>query len=173
MRGEFLYLRGFSSIELLVVCVILVLVAAVSIPFYGRIRRRTELRSAAMEIGTTLVAARMKAVRYNSTVRVVASPQTLRRGRADDQRRDAHADPDSLSELNLQGRHPGQGYAVRETPSGGSIDFDGNGRRVAPPATTPGRIVIEGPVGSGLKNQITIDVSTGGRVQIVTPTAWK
>lgn len=165
--------RGFSTIELLVVAVLLVLAAAVTIPFYGRLRRRTELRSAAMEIGTTLVAARMKAVRYNSTVRVVANPQSSSEPgpsiSAETLTPIPTPFPSSISKVVISGS------AMRfvSTPAGGSIDFDGNGRRVAPPGTTPGRIVIEGPTGSPLKNQITIDVTTGGRVQIVTPTAWK
>jgi Tfp pilus assembly protein FimT len=158
---------------LLVVCVLLVLVGAVSIPFYGRIRRRTELRSAAMEIGTTLVAARMKAVRYNSTVRVIASPQVLGEAGPTISSQTLTPIPTPFPSSNSKVVIPSKAMQFVTTPSGGSIDFDGNGRRVAPPATTPGQIVIEGPVGSGLKNQITIDVSTGGRVHIVTPTVWR
>jgi Tfp pilus assembly protein FimT len=165
--------RGFSTIELLVVLIFIVLLAAVSIPFWNRIRRRTELRSAAMEIGTTLIAARMKAVRYNSTVRVVANPQGISEPgpsiSAETLTPIPTPFPSSLSKVII----PGSAMRFVTTPAGGSIDFDGNGRRIAPPGATPGRIVIEGPTGSPLKNQITIDVTTGGRVQIVTPTTWK
>ena len=57
-------------IELLIVIVIFGLLAAVSVPWFGKIRRRAELRSAAMEIGTTLVAARMKAVKRLSLIHI-------------------------------------------------------------------------------------------------------
>ena len=159
-------------IELLIVVVLLVLLAGVTIPFYGKIRRRTELRSAAMEIGTTLIAARMKAVRYNSTVRVIASQDSSDVGPAISAQTLTPIPtpfPSSLSKVVISGN------AMRfvTTPAGGSIDFDSSGRRVAPPGATPGQIVIEGPTQSSLKNQITIDVSTGGRVQIVTPTVWQ
>lgn len=165
--------RGFSTIELLVVLVLLVLLASVSIPFYGKIRRRTELRSAAMEIGTTLVAARMKAVRYNSTVRVVASPQGPAEPGPSISSETLTPVPTPYPSSNSKVIISGSAMRFVSTPSGGSIDFDGNGRRVAPPVETPGRIVIEGPTNSGVKNQITIDVSTSGKVQIVTPAVWQ
>jgi hypothetical protein len=43
------------------------------VPFWGKARRRVELRRMAMEIGTTLLAARMKAVRQNAQTSVVIS----------------------------------------------------------------------------------------------------
>ena len=166
-------------LELLVVVVIVGLLAAVSVPWFAKIRRRTELRSAAMEIGTTLLAARMKAIKRNVTTSVIITASSGA---------DAHvidtleptpvlpplaptpmASANSLATLNISSR------AIRfvETPSGGSITFDGSGRRIAPPSPTPGAIVIEGPVGIGPTNQITIDTSLSGRVRIVTPVVWQ
>jgi Tfp pilus assembly protein FimT len=165
--------RGFSTIEVLVVILLVLLLASVSIPFYGKLRRRSELRAVAMEIGTTLIAARMKAVRYNSTVRVIASPPgssdpgpTLTSFRGNPLPTPV---PNSMNTIRM----PGKAMRFVTTPTGGWIDFDGNGRRVAPAGTSDGMIVIEGPLGSTAKNQITIDVSAGGRVRIVTPTVWQ
>jgi type IV fimbrial biogenesis protein FimT len=169
--------RGFSLIELLIVIVILGLLAAVSVPWFGKIRRRAELRSAAMEIGTTLVAARMKAVRRNVNASVVI---TAASGSDTSHEIDTvqvtpavtpvpTAAPNTGSPLYISAR------AIRfvATPAGGSITFDASGRRVAPLSPTPGRIVIEGPVGIGPTNQITIDTSAGGRVSIITPPVWQ
>ena len=126
-----------------------------------------------MEIGTTLIAARMKAVRYNSPVRVIAVPAdstnegpTIQSFRGNPLPTPV---PNSVSRVVI----PSRAMRFVTTPTGGWIDFDGNGRRVAPAGTNNGTIVIEGPVNSSVKNQITIDVSTGGRVKIVTPTVWQ
>lgn len=166
--------RGFSFIELLLVIVILGLLVAVSIPWFGKMRRRAELRSAAMEIGTTLVAARMKAVKanVNTSVRINTSSTVDGAHEIDTSAPVTPAPtpvPSSMVPLLLSAR------AIRfvETPGGGSITFDGSGRMVTPPAPTPGRIVIEGPVGIGPTNQILIETTVGGRVRIVTPVVWQ
>jgi Tfp pilus assembly protein FimT len=166
-------------LELLVVVVIAGMLAAVSVPWLAKIRRRTELRSAAMEIGTSLLAARMKAVKKNVMESVVFTPDSGRGSHSLDTIEPTpvlppavtpvFAAPNPLATLNISSR------AIRfvETPVGGSITFDGSGRMVTPPAPTPGRVVIEGPVGIGPTNQITIETTVGGRVRIVTPVVWQ
>lgn len=164
-------------LELLVVVVILGILAAVAVPWFAKIRRRTELRSAAMEIGTTLMAARMKAVKrnVNTSVTISAAPS------ADSTHEINTIEPtpppvtpvptpsSRLATLLL----PGRAIRFVATPGGGRIEFDGSGRRVAPPSPTPGTIVIEGPVGIGPTNQITIETNLAGRVRIVTPVVWQ
>jgi prepilin-type N-terminal cleavage/methylation domain-containing protein len=163
--------RGFSVLELLVVLLILTLLALVSIPWFNKIRRRAEIRSSAMEISTTLVAARMRAVKRNVNVRVVITPAAS----VGDSTRIATIEPaplpggaNSLNDLLLSGR----AARFTELPEGG-ITFDGSGRRVVPLSTTPGPIVIEGPVGGGPVNPITIETNAAGRVRIVTPVVWQ
>jgi prepilin-type N-terminal cleavage/methylation domain-containing protein len=169
--------NGFSAIELLLVMVILGIMAAVTIPFIGKMRRRSELTSAAMQVSTTLLAARMKAVRYNAPTSVAVTPSS---------------DPGTPNELDtiapaLPAITPtpvphtaakliisGRAFRFVATPPGGVVAFDGTGRLVPPPAApTPSQIVIEGPVGGGLTNQITIETNSAGRVRIITPTQWQ
>ncbi len=169
--------KGFSAVEMLAVVVILGVIVAVAIPFFNRMRRRSELTSAAMQVSTTLVAARMKAVRYNAPTSVAVTPSS---------------DPGIPNEFdtiepalpattptpvaNPMGRLQISGRTFRfvATPPGGVVGFDGAGRLVPPPAApTPSQIVIEGPVGAGPTNQMTIEVNSAGRVRIIPPTQWQ
>ena len=170
-------LKGFSAVELLIVMVLLGVMAAITIPFFGKMRRRSELTSAAMQVSTTLLAARMKAVRYNAATTVAVTPSS---------------DPGTPNELDtiepvLPATTPtpaanpmgkllisGRAFHFVATPPGGVVSFDGAGRLLPPPAVpTPSQIVIEGPVGGGLTNQITIETNSAGRVRIITPTEWQ
>ena len=159
-------------IELLIVIFIIGILAAVAVPFWGKVRRRTELRSMAMEIGTTLLAARMKAVRQNARTSIVITDTGDSLGI--DTRLTVAAPPptpaaDPLAHLSLSTR------ALRfvAMPAGGIITFDGSGRRVVPLDPTPATITIEGPIGGGPVNRITIDTNTAGKVRIVPPAAWQ
>ena len=170
--------RGFTFIEMLIVLAILVLLVLVSIPFFNRMRRRSEMRSAAMEISTTLVAARMRAVRQNVNATVFITPaatlgqfNTIATVEATPIATPAFvptpaANP--LSNLLL----PGRALRVVDSPAGG-ITFNGEGRRIAPLSPIPGTITIEGPMGGGPVNQITIDTNTAGKVKIITPVVWQ
>jgi Tfp pilus assembly protein FimT len=165
--------------ELLVVIVILGLLATVSIPWINKIRRRAQIRSAAMEISTTLVAARMKAVRRNLNVSVFITPAASvgEFSRITTIEATPVATPavvptpgaNSLADLLISGST----LRFVDTPTGG-ITFDGGGRRIVPLSTTPvGTIKIEGPLGGGPVNPITIETNTAGRVRIITPVAWQ
>ena len=170
--------RGFSVIEMLVVLLLLVLLVLVSIPWFSRIRRRAEIRSAAMEISTTLVAARMRAVRQNVNATVFITPAASLAGFNSITTVEATpvATPafvptpsaNSLSNLLISGR----ALRVVDSPAGG-ITFNGEGRRIAPVSPLPGTITIEGPMGGGPVNQITIDTNTAGKVKIITPVVWQ
>ncbi len=164
--------------ELLIVIAILGVLAVVSIPWFAKLRRRSELRSVAMEIGTTLVAARMKAVRMNGNAQVEINATTVVDGVHEIDTIDPPPPP--VTPAPTAAPNPGvplllSARAIRfvETPQGGSIIFGSSGRMVAPPSPTPGRIVIEGPVGIGPTNQITIETQAGGRVRIITPVVWQ
>jgi hypothetical protein len=62
-----------------------------------------------------------------------------------------------------------------ETPVGGVITFGGDGRMTAPVlgSLTPAVITVEGPANSSPRNSISINTSSNGRIQFVTPVDWQ
>ena len=170
--------RGFSVIEMLVAMMLLILLVLVSIPWLNRIRRRSEIRSAAMEISTTLVAARMRAVKRNLNANVFITPAATLGdfNRIGTIEATPIATPafvptpsaNSLNNLLISGKT----LRFVDTPVGG-ITFNGEGRRIVPVSPIPGTITIEGPMGGGPVNQITIETNTAGKVRIITPVVWQ
>jgi Tfp pilus assembly protein FimT len=158
--------------------VILGILAAVSMPFFAKLRRRAELRSAAMEVSTTLLAARMKAVRHNATTRVVITPNASEDGSHVFETIEPTPIPTPgvtpVANPGMQVRLSSKTFQFVTIPDDNTIAFDSAGRLLPPPpAPTPAVIVIEGPVRPGPKNQITIETSSGGRVRVVTPVEWQ
>lgn len=158
---------GFTLIELLIVVAIIALMAFVAAPWFSRISQRNQLRSAARELQTTLLAARMTAVRNNGSVsvRIVpASPGV-----------DHHSlgtwldvSPErQVAELELSGN-----VRFVSLPPGDRVVFTADGRRL-PPGVTHQDIVVEGPVGSALTNQITVQAWENGRIGFVLPVNWR
>lgn len=168
-----LFAGGFSLVELLVVVAILGLVAAASAPSLARMGRRNRLRAAAGEIQSTLLAARMRAVKRNQPASVYIVPAVAGSMHELDT---IEADPPSPTPTpDPINRVMVAASAIRfvSLPANQKVTFDGNGRRIGPPPPTPGSIVIEGPVGSAAPNQITIRTSLTGRVEVITPAVWQ
>lgn len=166
--------EGFTLIELVVVVGILGLMAAVSVPWLVKYARRNQLRSAAAEIQSSLLATRLRAVRRNlpATLVIVASGAT----QSDHLLETIEAVPPAPTPtpLPIQVFHiAGNVFSFVTLPPGNKITFDGNGRRLAPPAPTPSSIVVEGPVGATVTNQITIQTSLTGRIEVITPAVWQ
>src|SRR5262247_3331950 len=69
-------IRGFSMLELLVVMAILAILALAVAPWFAKVAQRNELRSSTQEVATTLMAARMRAVKRNLPARVVVTRAT-------------------------------------------------------------------------------------------------
>lgn len=165
--------RGFSIIELLVVFMIIGALSLVAVPWFYKIAQRNSLKSAAREVQTTLLAARVKAVNRNRPVSVLITSlgppvefQTLEPN--------PPAPTPTRAPLNLT--LPSRAARLYETPTaaGGIITFGGDGRLVNPPLQpTPGlQYILEGPVGAATPNRITIKADTSGRIAVVTPVDW-
>jgi Tfp pilus assembly protein FimT len=165
--------KGFSILEALVVMLIIALVAAVSIPSFVRLSRRQKVISAAHEIQQTLLATRMRAVRANQTASLVIEPASG----SQSVHELALVAPDPFPALTPTPVNrtylPGNSISFVVTPLNSKVTFGGDGRIISPPAPTPAIITVQGPVGSPVTNQVTIQANSSGKVQVVTPTVWQ
>ncbi|HMF09417.1 MAG TPA: prepilin-type N-terminal cleavage/methylation domain-containing protein [Thermoanaerobaculia bacterium] len=173
-RGRRLPPPGFSLVELLIVVALIALAALVAVPWFFKIQQRTQLRSDAYEIQAAVIAARMSAVKYNTTASVTITV--------------AAAGLDAHEIETAYGAMTGFGtptpiptakpflISVKhlnfvETPASGQITFRGDGTLSSPPFPTPGVIKVAGPPPGNL-NQITIQADPNGRVRVITPAVW-
>ena len=154
---------GFSLVELIVVVALMGMMALIAAPWFIRMGQRSQIRSAAHEIQTTLLAARMKAVNLNQPVSVVIASVTpplefQTRGTA------PGPTPTPLARLSL----PATAAELIETPAAanGTITFGGDGRVMNFGSRTPIVMRIQGPIGMRTPNQYQIRTSSGGRVEV-------
>jgi prepilin-type N-terminal cleavage/methylation domain-containing protein len=166
--------RGYSLAELLVVMAIMAALSLVAIPWFLKISQRNALKSAAREVQTTLLAARMKAVRRNQPVSVAITPGPPVQLAILEPQPPAPTPTNVPQVLGLPVNSAFM-FATPKAPSG-LITFAGDGRiplAVTPPPT-PGayEYVLRGPLGVATPNQITVQVWPNGRVVVVTPTDW-
>jgi prepilin-type N-terminal cleavage/methylation domain-containing protein len=156
---------GFSLIELVVVLALMAMMALIATPWFVRMGQRNQIRSAAHELQTTLLAARMKAVNLNQPVSVVVAAITPPL-RFDTMTSVAALTPTPtpLARLIL----PERAAELIETPSvaGGTITFGGDGRVINIDSRTPAVFRIQGPVGMRTPNQYEIRTTSGGRVEV-------
>ena len=141
--------QGYTLAELIVVLAIVGFLAAFGAPFLAKISQRNNLKSAVREIQSTLMAARMTAVKRNAPVSVaivsLTPPITLQV---------IEPQPPAPTPTNPPKFIVLPALAVRfvETPNttNGAVAFGGDGRLITTPplpATTPAlRMIVEGPV---------------------------
>jgi prepilin-type N-terminal cleavage/methylation domain-containing protein len=157
---------GYTLVELLIVVAIIALMAFVAAPWFSRISQRNQLRSAARELQTTLLAARMTAVRNNvsASVRIIpASP-----GVGD---HSIETWLDVSPERRIARLQVAGNVRFASLPPADRIVFTADGRRT-PSGVSHQDIVVEGPVGSVLTNQIRVQTWENGRIVFVLPTSW-
>lgn len=160
---------GFSLIELMVVMAIVAMMALVAVPWFVKISQRNQVKSAANEIQSTLLAARMIAVKINQPVQVVVTTA-------------AATDPVHLLETiepnppaGTPTPVPRRTYIQKKAVNFVTADtlvFEGDGRLSLPAPPAPGVIIVRGPVGVSNPNDITVQTESNGRIRVITPTAW-
>jgi prepilin-type N-terminal cleavage/methylation domain-containing protein len=165
--------RGYTLVEILVVMAILGILSLVAIPWLHKVAQRNALKSGAREIATTLMAARMTAVKLNQPVSVVLNSITPPIQIAIVEPAPPAPTPTKVPQLLLLSRNDVRMFATPGT-TGGTITFGGDGRLANVPALTPAAVmIVDGPVNSSPRNQIQISTSQAGRVQVITPVDWQ
>jgi len=156
---------GFSLAELMIVLAIIAAMALVAVPWFVKIAQRQTLQSAGREIAVMLTAARMKAVKRNAQVAVIASSGSPIEFQTIEPAPPAPTPTPFPSMLRLPAK---AARFLGATPA--PIIFGGDGRIAAGVKIDT---VIEGPVGMATPNAITIRTNPNGRVEVITPVNWQ
>lgn len=160
--------RGFSIVELLVVMAIIGILALAAAPWFAKISQRNELKSAGSELAITLAAARMRAVKRNLPARVVVTRNTGSMGfHRVETFEDVNPTPIKVSETRISARvdfppSPPLPWNVQAAV----ITFGPDGRLVG---VSPQTFTIRGPVGAGTPNDLPVQVSGNGKIEVLKP----
>ena len=164
--------KGFTFIEMLIVLSIIALMSLIAVPWFVKLAQRNQMKSAAREIQTSLLAARMRAVKrnFNTSFLITTAAPTGDRHIFDVIEMDPPAPtptPVPIQRFEI----PNKNVEFIALPAGGKITFGGDGRMITPGATTD--VVFRGVSGATALNQITIRTHGNGRVQVITPVNWQ
>lgn len=149
---------------------LIAMMSLLAAPWFIKLYQRNQVRSAAHEIQSTLLAARMKAARLNQQVSVVIlsavppielqtlAPPPLTPG------------PTPIPPVM---KLPAGSVEFVTTPNsvGGIVTFGGDGR-VVNFTTTPATYQIQGPVGKVMPTPVAVRVNSAGRVEVEMPKVW-
>ena len=160
--------RGFSIVELLIVMAILSILALAAAPWFAKISQRNEVRSAGSELAITLAAARMRAVKRNLPARVIITRATGSQGfNLVETFEEVIPTPIKVQEARISARvdFPTSGIPGPYGPTQPTVvTFGPDGRAQAAAVFT-----IRGPRGAGTQNDLPVEVSANGKVEVLKP----
>jgi prepilin-type N-terminal cleavage/methylation domain-containing protein len=161
--------RGFSLVELAIVVALVAMMSLIAAPWFVKIYQRNQVKSAAFEVQTTLIAARMRAVKRNVPVSVIITSVTPPIELKTVEPPPATPNPTPVPPVL---KLPASAVQFVATPlsGGGTVTFGSDGRLLNFANQTPAVYQMEGPVGQTTPIPIWVRINSGGRVEVVTPT---
>ncbi len=162
--------RGFSVIEILIVLAIIAVLALAAAPWFAKISQRNEVKSAGGELAITFAAARMRAVKRNLPARVVITRNTGA-GFHLVETYEELSTPLKVGEGRISARVDfpptiGPPYTALYATNPSVITFGPDGRVVGPAPVT---FTIQGVVGAGTLNNLPIQVTATGKIEVLKP----
>ena len=163
--------RGFSIIEILIVLAIIAVLALAAAPWFAKISQRNEVKSAGGELALTLAAARMRAVKRNLPATVVITRNTGSQGfHLVETFENVNPTPIKVGQTRISARVdfpisgiPGP-YGPGPQPVSVTFGPDGRCQDTNPPTFT-----IRGVVGGGVQNDLPVQVSGNGKIEVLKP----
>ena len=160
--------RGFSIIELMVVMAIIAAMSLAAAPWFLKIMQRNLMKSSAAEMSVTFAAARMRAVKRNvpAEVRITIASST--------QPFHLLETFEMVQPIELKVGEARLTPKVEFPPRDGSASVSQPARLIArftPDGRTgsPLWFTIRGPVGAGTQNDVTVSISTSGKINVLGP----
>jgi prepilin-type N-terminal cleavage/methylation domain-containing protein len=156
--------RGFSIVEILIVLAILAVLLLAAAPWFAKISQRNEVKSAGSQLAITLAAARMRAVKRNLPARVVLTPASPTQPFHLFETFEELSTPIKVSETRISARVAFPTAPPPHYPQIAQIIFGPDGR-----ATGSGVFTIRGPVRAGVQNDLPVQVSGNGKIEVLKP----
>ncbi len=150
------------------------ILALAAAPWFAKISQRNQIKSAAQQLAITLQAARMRAVKRNLPARVVVTRATGSQGfNLVETFEQTVPTPIKVSEVQLTALvdfPPTIGGGYPYSPNPVQMIFGPDGR-----CTSPDTFTIRGVVGAGTTNDLPVQVSGNGKIEVLgpNPTALK
>lgn len=144
------------------------ILALAAAPWFAKISQRNQVKSSASQLAITLQAARMRAVKRNLPARVVVSRATGTQGyNLIETFEQTIPTPIKVAELRLPALvdFPSSGIPGPYGPANPAlVVFGPDGR-----ATAPATFTIRGVIGAGTTNDLPVDVSANGKIEVLGP----
>ena len=161
-------------LELLVVMAILAILSLAIAPWFAKISQRNQLKSATQEFATTLMAARMRAVKRNLPARVVITRVgPLNNWILVETFEQTTPTPIKVAEIKLSPNFDFPTSGTTYAQLGGAppyhVDFGPDGRRQNGAVGRDEHYTLRGPLTAAVTNDLPVRITPSGAIRVLKP----